>query len=264
MTDTVRIVTEEIGTGKERHMAGSKKVIGSALLCAMALCMTACGNQIPDLTEDESQRIGEYAAVTLLKYDANNRSRLVDPDVVIAKLEKEAARAAAKEEEQKTETTDGENTTEIETPAAQQDITTSLEEFFGFPEGVTLSYEDYQVTDSYPEDGSTADYFALDASTGKKLVVLRFRLANSSAQDESIDLLDSASRYVITVNDSIRGNALPTMLPNDMSTYVDTLTAGAEQELVLLMEVNEETANDIHSISLRLKNASNEYTIQLL
>ena len=60
-----------------------------------------CGNEIPDLTEEESQRIGEYAAVTLLKYDANNRSRLVDPEVVIAKLEKEAAKEASQEEEKR-------------------------------------------------------------------------------------------------------------------------------------------------------------------
>ena len=248
-------------------MAVNKKVIGSAFLCALALTMTACGNQIPDLTEEESQRIGEYAAVTLLKYDANNRSRLVDPDVVIAKLEKEAAKAAQKEEQQQTQkpdSTDSSGATEVETPAAQEDITASMEEFFGLPEGVTLSYEEYQVTDSYPEDGSTADYFALDASAGKKLVVLKFRMTNGSAQDENIDLLDSGSRYVITVNNSVRGNALPTMLPNDMSTYVDTLTAGAEQELVLLLEVDEETAADIQTISLRLRNASNEYTIQLL
>lgn len=244
-------------------MAGNRRVICSALLCAMALNMTACGNQIPDLTEEESQRIGEYAAVTLLKYDANNRSRLVDPDVVIAKLEKDAAKTAQKEE-QITEGTEEANTTEVETPAAQEDIIASMEEFFGLPEGVTLSYEDYQVTDSYPEDGSEADYFSLDASAGKKLIVLRFRLANGTAQDESIDFLNMTSRYVITVNNMIRGNALPTLLPNDMSTYVDTLPAGGEQELVLLLEINEDVANDIQNLSLRLKNESNEYTIQLL
>ena len=245
-------------------MTGWKKnTVCGAVLCAMMLSMTACGNEIPDLTEEESQRVGEYAAVTLLKYDANNRSRLVDPDVVIAKLEKDAAKSDTKEE-QSTDSAEAGNTTEIETPAAQEDVTASLEEFFGLPDGVTLSYVDYLVADSYPEDGSTADYFALDASAGKKLLVLRFRLANSSAQDESIDFLDTASRYVITVNDSIRGNALPTMLPNDLSTYDDTLTGGGEQELVLLLEVNEDVANDIRAISLRLKNASNEYTIQLL
>ena len=85
-------------------MIGRKKdVVCGALLCAMALTMTACGNEIPDLTEEESQQIGEYAAVTLLKYDANNRSRLVDPEIVIAKLEKDAAKETGKQENVPTE-----------------------------------------------------------------------------------------------------------------------------------------------------------------
>ena len=72
-------------------MTGNKKrIVCGALLCVMALGMTACGNEIPDLTEAESQRVGEYAAVTLLKYDANHRSRLVDPEIVIAKRERRA------------------------------------------------------------------------------------------------------------------------------------------------------------------------------
>ena len=53
-------------TGKDRRMTGNKKrIVCGALLCVMALGMTACGNEIPDLTEAESQRVGEYAAVTL-------------------------------------------------------------------------------------------------------------------------------------------------------------------------------------------------------
>ena len=216
---------------KERTMTGrNKNMVCGALLCAMMLSMTACGNEIPDLTEEESQRVGEYAAVTLLKYDANNRSRLVDPEMVIAKLEKEAA----------------------------------MEDFFGLPEGVSITYEDYMVADSYPEDGVEDDYFALDASMGKKLLVLRFHLTNGSEQEETIDLLNTNSRYIITVNDSIRANALTTMLPNDMSTYAETLEPGQTQELVLLLEVNEDVAGAVQTIALRLKNASNEYTIQLL
>ena len=230
---------------KERTMTGrNKNMVCGALLCAMMLSMTACGNEIPDLTEEESQRIGEYAAVTLLKYDANNRSRLVDPEVVIAKLEKEAEKEATK--------------------ASQEEITASMEDFFGLPEGVSITYEDYMVADSYPEDGGADEYFALDASMGKKLLVLRFHLTNGTEQEESIDLLNTNSRYIITVNDSIRANALTTMLPNDMSTYVDTLESGQTQELVLLLEVNEDVAGAIQTIALRLKNASNEYTIQLL
>ena len=244
----------------------NKNIVCGALLCTMMLSMTACGNEIPDLTEEESQRVGEYAAVTLLKYDANNRSRLVDPEMVIAKLEKEAAREAAKaaQEEAKTEETGNTGTTEVTMPTAQEDITASMEDFFGLPEGVSITYEDYMVTDSYPEDGATDEYFALDASAGKKLLVLRFRLTNGTEQEEKIDLLNTNSRYIITVNDSIRANALTTMLPNDMSTYAETLEPGQDQELVLLLEVNEDVAGAIQAIALHFKNASNEYTIQLL
>lgn len=244
----------------------NKNIVCGALLCTMMLSMTACGNEIPDLTEEESQRVGEYAAVTLLKYDANNRSRLVDPEMVIAKLEKEAAREATKaaQEEEKAEETGSTGTTEVTMPTAQEDITASMEEFFGLPEGVSITYEDYMVTDSYPEDGATDEYFALDASTGKKLLVLRFCLTNGTEQEEKMDLLNTNSRYIITVNDSIRANALTTMLPNDMSTYEETLEPGQPQELVLLLEVNEDVAGAVQTIALRLKNASNEYTIQLL
>lgn len=247
-------------------MIRNKKGIAcGALLCAMALTMTACGNQIPDLTEDESQRVGEYAAVTLLKYDANNRSRLVDPDVVIARLEKDAAKEAGRQEQTPTEEQPGGTTaSEIEMPTAQEDITTSLEDFFGLAAGVTLTYQDYQIADSYPEDGSSDAYFALDASAGKKLLVLRFALTNGTAQEENIDFLSTGSRYIITVNGSTRGNALTTMLSNDMSTYAETLNSGETRELVLLLEVNEDVASAVQSISLHLKNASNEYTIQLL
>ncbi len=247
-------------------MTGNKKrVVCGVLMCAMALGMTACGNEIPDLTEDESQRVGEYAAVTLLKYDANNRSRLVDPAIVIAKLEKEAAKEARRQENAQTEEQPaGSTASEIEAPTAQEDITTSLEDFFGLAEGMTLTYRDYQIADSYPEDGSTDDFFALDASAGKKLLVLNFELTNGTEQEENIDFLSTASRYIITVNDSTRGNALTTMLPNDMSTYAETMAPGETQGLVLLLEVNEDVANAIQNISLRLKNASNEYTIQIL
>ena len=244
----------------------NKNMVCGAVLCAMMLSMTACGNEIPDLTEEESQRVGEYAAVTLLKYDANNRSRLVDPEMVIAKLEKEAAREAAKaaQEEEKAEETGNTGTTEVTMPTAQEDITASMEDFFGLPEGVDITYEDYMVADSYPEDGAKDEYFALDASAGKKLLVLRFRLTNGTEQEEKIDLLNTNSRYIITVNDSIRANALTTMLPNDMSTYAETLEPGQDQELVLLLEVNEDVAGAIQAIALHFKNASNEYTIQLL
>jgi uncharacterized protein YceK len=44
---------------------------------AAAVLMTGCG-AMPDLTQEETDLISEYAVGVLLKYDANNSSRLVD------------------------------------------------------------------------------------------------------------------------------------------------------------------------------------------
>ena len=53
------------------------------------------------------------------------------------------------------------------------------------------------------------------------------------------------------------------MLPNDMSTYEETLEPVQSQELVLLLEVNEDVAVAVKRLALRLKNASIDITIKL-
>ena len=57
-----------------------KKVCMISMAAAVTLGMTACGNAIPDMTEAQMQAISEYAAITLLKYDVDHKSRLVDLD----------------------------------------------------------------------------------------------------------------------------------------------------------------------------------------
>jgi len=57
-----------------------KKIV--AVVCMIPLLLGGCNSEFPDLTDEQAKVIGEYAAVTLLKYDANNRSRLVDLDQV--------------------------------------------------------------------------------------------------------------------------------------------------------------------------------------
>ena len=51
---------------KERTMTGrNKNMVCGALLCAMMLSMTACGNEIPDLTEEESQTVAGEGKIRL-------------------------------------------------------------------------------------------------------------------------------------------------------------------------------------------------------
>ena len=234
---------------------------------ATMLMLTGCGNQIPDLTEEQARMIGEYAAITLLKYDANHRSRLVDASVIEVHDAKEkekqelAAQATPTPEPEGMKPVEDTPTIELEQSTVSSAVS-GFEDFYGVPAGVTISYQGEAVCDSYSGDTSS-DIFSLDATPGKKLLVLNFAIDNQSGSDQNIDLFSKTAVYRITVNGTYARNALTTMLMDDMSTYVDTIPAGESKNVVLIVEIEEDMADAISSISLNLKNESKSGTIQL-
>lgn len=230
------------------------------------LMLSGCGNKIPDMTEAQAQQVGEYAVLTLLKYDANNRSRLVDRSVVEAydakqkELQELAAQATPKPEGMKP--VDDTPVIEVGEDTSGETMVISLEEFYGVPEGVTITYQGQDVCDSYAGDASETG-FDLGATAGNKLLVLHFEIINNSGSEQRIDLFSKTATYRVTVNGSDTMNALTTMLTDDMSTYIDKIPTGEARKVVLLAEINENIADTISTIALNLKNESKTGTIQL-
>lgn len=240
-----------------------------AVMCIMTLMLSGCGSEFPNLTDEQAKEIGEYAAVTLLKYDANSRSRLVD----LSQVEEESVEESVPEVEKQPEAMESESSKELEVeqlvepeqperPVEPENMAASMEEFLELPEGVSISYKEYEMCQSYQEEGSL--YFALEASAGKELLVTKFDLRNESSDTQEINLLDRRDNYRLMVNESYTRTALTTLLANDLSTYIGTLEPGASVEVVLLIEVDAAEATNVQTISLNLKNELKTYTIQLL
>lgn len=240
-----------------------------AVMSIMALLLSGCGGDFPDLTDEQAEVIGEYAAVTLLKYDANSRSRLVD----LAQVEEEPVEENEPVVEKKPEVAEPEPSKEPETEQSSapkqsestvevENMVASMEEFLELPDGVFVSYKEYEMCQSYQEEGSL--YFALEASEGKQILVVKFDLRNEASETREINLLDRRDNYRLTVNGTYTRTALMTLLANDLSTYIGTLEPGTSQEVVLLIEVDETEAKNVQMISLNLKNELKTYTIQLL
>ncbi len=225
-----------------------------------AVLLTGCGASFPGMTEEEADAISEYAAVTLLKYDANARSRLVD----LALLEEQAAPKPeiVPEPQPEQKTPEVSDVPVVDISSEGEMSAGSMEDFLEFPEGVSLTFAEYEVCQSYQEGDN--QYFALEATEGKSLLVVRFVLQNLSGQEQKLDLLGRRDVYRITVNGSSTRTALTTMLDNDLSSYVGTLEAGATENVVLLIELGADELKNVDSISLNLKNELNTYTIQLL
>lgn len=239
----------------------NKKSI-AAVLAAAVLCagLTGCGkNAIPDMTDDQVKSIGEYVAITMMKYDANHRSRLVDRKLV-EKEPNEPSKPIATKEPSGMGTVD--NTPVIDSTVVENPYT--IEEVLALPDGVTLAYIGQRLCDSYPDTAEIGDFF-LPASKGKKLLVLSFVINNSTEQEQKVDLLSSGVTFRVTVNENVSRRALTVAgLLKEMSTYSGEIPANSGVETVILVEVDEKTASALESISLNVKNDTKTYTTQLL
>lgn len=244
-------------------------VKGCVVATAIIFLMTGCTSKPVDMTPEQEALVGEYAAMALLRHDANNRSRLVSREEAEAReqelLLKEEKR---QEEEQKKEEQEGmdpvEETPVIDAGGVSGDNTVlSLEEFFGLPEGIVMAYSGQEVCDSYPANGDGNEYFALDASEGKRLLVLKFDMINQAQSNQTVDMLSQNPVIRITVNGSYTRFALTTMLMDDLSTYKGEVAAGSTTSLVLLTELDSETAQEVSSVTLSMKDDTNSYKVQL-
>ena len=131
-------------------------------------------------------------------------------------------------------------------------------------DGFSFSYEGYELDDSYPDTGEET-YFAMDATEGQKLLVLKFLAHNVSGEDRELSMVSSGVRFKITAGGKTQ-NALTTMLLNDFSNFSETIPGNGTQELVLICEVPADgsvTEGGSDSIAVIVRNGDKNATISL-
>ena len=231
-----------------------------AIMAVMAICLTGCAeNQIPDMTDEQIYEVSEYVAITLMKYDASNRSRLVELDADDF-LEKEPVPTPQPEPEGMKPV---EDTPVIDTTGGEDNVPEeTVESVLALSEGLKLTYTGYDLCDSYPQDNEN-NYFSLFAAEGKQLLVMKFDLTNLSAEDINLNLLSKDENFTVIVNEEYSRRALTTMLDNDLSTYIGDIKGNETKQVVLLIEVDKETAAAITSISLKVQNEDKKHTIRV-
>ena len=158
-----------------------KSMISLAVATAM-ISLVGCGNQIPDMTQEQQALVVEYAAGEVLKYDKNYRSKLNVE--VLSEPEALDAQEGAPEQAPEPEQEQPVQGAQQEPIAAAQEVPViekqaTIEELLGLPD-VTFTYTGYELCDTYPMDQSEKAYFYMSATEGKKLLVLKFQARNNS------------------------------------------------------------------------------------
>ena len=212
------------------------------LLCGIlaAALLSGCGDEMIDLTQEETELITEYTVGLLLKYDKYYGSRLVDTaayDVADEEVPEETVEEIPEEKPEQENPVDDTEIIDVSQDVEPSMPLSTIEEYYGI-EGIMFQYVGYDLTQSYPSNTSGEDlFFTMDAANGSQLLVLRFTAANVSSTDQTLNMLNYGARFSVSVNGGPEQSVLTTILLDDMQTYTDVLPAGHSVELVSIVEV---------------------------
>ena len=225
---------------------------GTVLCGIMAAALLAgCGATMPDLTQEETDLISEYAVGVLLKYDKNHSGRLVDTAAYdVPEEEPEETPAETLPEEEPEDTVDDTEVIDVSQDEEADAPPSTIEEYYGISD-ITFQYNGYELLQSYPPATDDALFFAMDATDGMQLLVLRFTATNMASTDQTLNMLAYGARFRVSVNGEAAQNALSTMLLDDIQTYNDVIAAGGATELVCIVEVPQSVSIDTIDLIMR-------------
>lgn len=126
--------------------------------------------------------------------------------------------------------------------------------------GLKLSFNGYSVMNAYPSSSAQGGVVAGD---GEKILVLNFGLSNPTSSAISLNILNRNATFKVSVNGQNVGYTKVTMLINDLSSYVGTVSAGSEEQLVLLVVIPSSQASSISDITVTASINGKTYTIKL-
>lgn len=225
------------------------------LTALLIFTLTACGSSIPELTEEEEQAISEYAVELITKHSKKGNNRLED----ISELDEETIEASmssinpapieeeAIEEEPAIELEDEVYNEEGSQPEEEIEVpvysSMRIDQILGM-DGIEITYIGSDVMDTY-EPGENS-YFSITASRGKKLVVLRFNILNTSASTMKLDMGQYDVKLSYGDGNGKKKKLDHTVTAKDIYSYQGYLEAGQSDTLIGIAELVE---SDIPSIT---------------
>lgn len=244
-------------------------------MVASAILLCGCGSSIPEMSEAQEAVVTEYATNLLVKYSSIADRDLLNEDELEAGVAKEAEE---KERLLKTKELEkaylqaaenGETIVEQADSDSQSSGTEPVEvvpqrtisEFFA-EDSISIDYASYTLCDSYPEENSDDYFMAMDATAGKQLCIVKFSVKNQSSSDQTLDMLGKNERFSLRIDGGKTIQAQSTLLMDDLSSYVGTIPANGEEELVLVFEVSDSVAQ-VGSMDLIMNGASGNNTLTL-
>ena len=228
-----------------------RKKLLLVLLSVMMVGVTGCVETI-ELDEEQEDKFIQYSVFSVLEHDKNY---LVNLEQI--KLEPILDENAGYEEP----TTDSSGGNNNQGGSSSAVTVNNMSEAIGVA-GVSFTYKGMKVCDSYPENDGTP-VFVIKAVPGQKLVVLNFEMKNTTGSELKVDISSLNLYFKGVFNDSIKTNALVTLLPEALNTYISTIPAGGTVNTVLVYEMSDGYVNNLSEITIDVKSDKGTKSIKI-
>lgn len=197
------------------------------------------------LTDKETKMIAQYVSDVVLKRDRNYDQALLDysyyekamveeensEDITQPKVQQVVDKkpVAAKE---KTVTDD------TKTPK-KKEANAKINEIIPIAP-LDIEYASYKMYQTYP-DKKTQDYFTMNAREGYQLMVVNFRIKNSTQNAHKVNLLKDEIQYQLDINTGTVYKPLMTLLVDDLQFMNTKIGAKQTENAHLVFEVPTDT-----------------------
>ena len=236
-----------------------KKYRGLLLLMLGTLVFSGCQEAPYKLTEEEEALIVSYSSHIVSKYNIYQKDGLV----YVADKEEETTEPTEVPTETDTEkepiSTEivSENTGES-TEETVKGVLSSIYE----DTGLAISYENYEITDSYIENGM----YAARPNAGKAFLILHLSVENQTEEAIAFNNFGSGTGYSVKFKmEDDKGYHAPSVISlvsNEFSTYEGTIDAQQTNDMVLLFEIPKEVT-EINSLILKIDRNGKVFEINL-
>ena len=244
----------------------------------LMLFLTGCGSSVEQLSQEQEKLVTEYATQLLVSHClTTNKNLLRKERLEQEELQEEAIRErnqkiqeskkayeealqAEKEENhsdaETTESTGEDATKGTETETAQLQIG----DFLNIPDFL-ITYNHYEVVDSYPSEAREDDFLSITPEEGNQLLVLHFTAQNKSSEEKVLDIFEKELKCYLKINEEKPIQASTTLLVDDFSMFREKISSAESKDLVLLFEIKKDL--DIQTMKMKANCGGESATILL-
>lgn len=231
-----------------------RKCRGIALVLAVSL-LTGCGTPLFELTEEEEDIIVAYSAYAVAKHNIFQKDGYVNVTLEEDEPTTESQKEEVQEDQENDSTAQGEGAEE----ESAMGETVSLAQLIGRESELKISYKGFEICENYNE----GNYFSLGADKGKRFLVVKFRMKNISDSDIELNNAEYHLKFACSCDGQEAVPEEMTFALKEFSMYEGKLKKGKSADVVLLFQVNSESADQIQAINLTVSQDGVTKNIQL-